>query len=115
MRIISTVLLVLSVSSCSTFNKVLFPNSNNDIKHLQTKGKHVIKQHPLCTYRENKGIAELSAIKDKIHYFIFYPGDDVFELYLEEELSLGSEYHAIKNSLISGHKGCQKIEVTIKP
>jgi len=111
MKIILTILLVLSGTSCSSFNTILSPT---DSKHLQTEDKNVEMQRPLCTYREIKGIAELSAKKDKLHYFIFYPGDDVFELDLEEELSLGSEYHAIKKSLISGHKDCKKIEVTIK-
>jgi len=123
MKSLAIFFLILILSSCYViYDKQKKTNIN---KHLVDSKKNNESLRPLCKYREQKGIAEFlgdenSENGEKYHQFIFYPGDEKFYInnLKQRELTklvVGKEYHALKRSLISGHKNCQKIDIRLKP
>jgi len=132
-KIFITSIICVFISSCSSIGS----NQREKIKpsnDLLTQRNNEIdrSKHPLCKYRENKGIAELLVCNEgqtkSQCQFRFYPGDELFLVEKEilntlitknndktrDSLAVGSEYRAVKKSLISGHGECPKLEINLK-
>ena len=118
LRIIITLIVV---TSCS-----IAPENESKDSLTDTTVDEERIERPLCKYVEVKGISELIDISSSDYNFIFFPGDNQFEisrikistLFTENEimhLSTRKEIKSIKRRLILGHENCSEFEFELMP
>ena len=118
LRIIITLIVV---TSCS-----IAPENESKDSLTDTTVDEERIERPLCKYVEVKGISELDSINLNNYNFIFFPGDNKFEmnkieittLFTKDEiedLHTRKEIKSIKRKLILGHKKCSDFEFELMP
>ena len=90
---LAPLLLLLLLTACSSHQRISEPN-----RPPETKAEH---KQTLCTYKKEKGIAEVILVKPHSYQFRFYLGDDIFELDKDavpsrHALTIGDEFKAVK-------------------
>jgi hypothetical protein len=68
--------------------------------------KTIEPKQTLCTYKKEKGIAEVTAINKQSYQFKFYLGDNIFEINKGDiltglKLNIGDEFKAVKETMIN--------------
>ena len=116
-----SIIILIGITSCST----TIDKKSKDSLTLKSNNEG-IDERPLCKYTEVKGISELVSINSSNYNFIFFPGDnqfemskiDIFTLFTKVEieyLHTQKEIKSIKRKLILGHKKCNDFEFELMP
>jgi len=116
LRFLFIIFILIGITSCSTLRN----NKSEDSLPTETNFVEGIER-PLCKYNEIKGISELTKVSSNSHHFIFFPGDNPFEiknieiavLFNKEDIAslhARKEIKSIKRKLILGHKKCKAFE-----
>ena len=122
LKFLSLTTAFLWLTACNSMNYKISEDSHTE---NYTKIEKEVDR-PLCKYREVKGISEVLASEREVYEFMFFPGDHKFtrshkalamKFSSEKlaEIEVGSEIRSVKQSLVSGHEQCLKVEIQLIP